>query len=504
MSDYLFIVQLGPVQSFIAQSRRTADLYTSSRILSMLATAGVTYVAKYPSVDLISPSLVSGKLPKSVPHRFTFKIKDVTVAGAQSAGEQVEAYLRHIWWDEYGAKVGDWLLRQVGDGAWVSQFKAQTESWLEVYWYAVEITSDDAYDEAYRQAGKGIAARKATRQYPQLDDTDGYKCTMTGSISALPLNWEALQKRVGEPRLRDNERLGAIAMIKRFATDAGCLLGEGKSASEFPAVDVIAGNDTPDEDATTREYSYLAVLHMDGDSMGKLLSGQKTQAAQTKISQDLSTFSEGVEPIIQKMKDSSELIYAGGDDVLAFLKLDTALTIANEIRHSFEAVVKGTISAGITIMNITTPLDIALESARKAEEMAKDDYGRDAIVIRDIRSGAIREVGAHWKVGNHELTDMITFFQKLFKEDKLSSKIGYEVLTLSMELSAKTENSEAALSAELSRLIKRRSDSGKSLTPEETKTVKDYIHALAKAHSWKDAANWLIMARFLAKGGKRA
>ncbi|MFQ3646977.1 MAG: type III-B CRISPR-associated protein Cas10/Cmr2, partial [Anaerolinea sp.] len=38
---HLYLFQIGPVQAFIAQARRTQDLLVGSRILSDLASAGI-------------------------------------------------------------------------------------------------------------------------------------------------------------------------------------------------------------------------------------------------------------------------------------------------------------------------------------------------------------------------------------------------------------------------------------------------------------------------------
>ena len=56
-----------------------------------------------------------------------------------------------------------------------------------------------------------------------------------------------------------------------------------------------------------------------------------------------------------------------------------------------------------------------------------------------------------------------------------------------------------ARAAELRRLIKRRTSEGKPKIPD---TFAQAIIAYAEARTWSDAANWLILARFLATGGQ--
>lgn len=501
MSQHLFLFQIGPVQSFIAQARRTQDLYIGSRILSMLASAGIEEALRN-GVELRFPALLdNGDLPESVPHRFAFLSKTDEPA---RIGENIEAWLQHYWWENYGVKVGSWLHKLAGDGEWTERFETQVRNWLEIYWSAVPTESHKTYGEAYQAVSAVLAARKSARHFPQVDDTRETKCTMTGAIAALPLNWQALSRRLGERKLRENERLGALAMIKRFAGDAGCDLGRGVDVerSPFRSTTLIAGNADDrenDEDTSDLNYPWLAVLHMDGDQMGKLLGTQKGDNAHGLLSQKLSRFSQAVARLIPH---PGELVYAGGDDVLALLPLSTVLQTANQIRLKFKEIVgdEATISAGIAIMGVKTPLESALESARLAEHMAKHDLGRNAVVVRDMRSNAIRETGAKWDAGIH-ISELVETLQLCFNAGQISTKLGYDVLEISHDMGGSVP--AAARKAELGRLIRRRTEQGKSLPEEHIAWLIDQIVILAERDSWQRVAHWIILARFLAKGGER-
>lgn len=515
MTQHLFIFQIGPVQAFIAQARRTADLYTGSRILSMIARAGVEKAQEAHVTMLFPVEDKDRELPESIPHRFAFTSD---TPSPEVLGNEIEEALRNAWRQNFAAKVHNWLKDTLKtDTKWGAKFDSQTRDWLEIYWVAISMEDNATYGDVYKDAGRLMAARKAARHFPQIDDEAATKCTMTGAAAALDVNWkelrDELQSQHGEKFarsvLRSNEQLGAIAIVKRFATRAECNLGIRRDALGFRSTTRIAGNEEDQEyfeNTLDLEYPYLAILLMDGDKMGKRLGMLKEASGHSEMSAKLSAFGKKVTEIIQ---EPAELVYTGGDDVLAFLPLNTALSTANAIYDAFISIVEAetidgervSISAGIAIMGVNTPLDSALEEAKTAEKRAKKIYGRNALVVRDIRSSSIREVGAKWdSYGN--FCGEIEKLQNWIKEGKISGKLGYEMLEIAHNMFG--PELKDARRAELGRLIKRRTDSGKKLTETEAGALLDFLTTFAEQRSWTDAANWVILARFLAKGGKRA
>lgn len=130
---------------------------------------------------------------------------------------------------------------------------------------------------------------------------------------------------------------------------------------------------------------YYAVLLMDGDNMGALLARNK--GAEANISRALARFSREVPALIRYHK--GEAIYAGGDDVLALLPMDQALTCADQIRRSYLAVFaeslpgqKVSISAAVTYAHRRSPLRVVVrETHRLLDEVAKEQNGRDSFVL---------------------------------------------------------------------------------------------------------------------------
>lgn len=69
--NHIFILSIGPVQSFIAQARKTQDLYAGSQILSQLVEAGINAIPELDrEKELIFPYLNDNITTKSLPNRF--------------------------------------------------------------------------------------------------------------------------------------------------------------------------------------------------------------------------------------------------------------------------------------------------------------------------------------------------------------------------------------------------------------------------------------------------
>lgn len=507
-TQHLFLFHIGPVQTFIAQARRTQDLYVGSRLLSQLALTAVE-AAHREGAEFVFPAPINvseNEFPNTIAHRFAF-LSDHEPAAFAS---EIEAALMNLWRTGYADKVRDWVRIQSRSDHWVDQFNRQVENWLEFYWVAVEYDVSN-HSMSYGNAARALAMRKQLRHFPQIEEP-GLKCTLTGTQSALAIPWDNFRRRVGEPNLRGNEKLGGMALVKRFAQFSGCELGYGvtqQSIERFPSTCEIAGNpsDNCGEDERDLPFPYFCVLAMDGDQMGKRLSALTSLAEHQEFSRTLAAFAQDYVPLIVA-KHQGALVYAGGDDVLALLPLDTVLICADAIREAFHAVTGGTISAGIAIGGVKLPLDTALAEARLAEEHAKEIYGRDAVVVRDVRSNAIRESGSHWKINETILIGgLLNTLQEYFKFNWLSGKLGYDMLEIAALMTA-SDHLPAMRAAELERLIRQRcTDALKSESKDQlVAEILPTMVALGehKGCGWGSLANWVILARFLAKRGNRS
>ncbi len=183
--------------------------------------------------------------------------------------------------------------------------------------------------------------------------------------------------------------------------------------------------------------AYYGVLAMDGDSMGKWLAGQLsprleqlihptlvdyfrslpdtaealhqrrpvTPALHAAISGALAQFSLKEVPRIVK-EHGGMLVYAGGDDLLALLPVETALRCAWQLQEAFRQSwyssghigmgERATMSAGLAVVHYKEDLQFALETARQAERIAKNQ-GRNRLVVTICRrSGEHGSVVCPW------------------------------------------------------------------------------------------------------------
>lgn len=125
---------------------------------------------------------------------------------------------------------------------------------------------------------------------------------------------------------------------------------------------------------------YYAVLKLDGDEMGQWLSGAKTGALASaeeheRFSALLSEFAVStVRPLVEE-RHHGQLIYAGGDDVLALLPATEAIGCAHALLAQFHALrfqdQPLTASAGLAFGHLKEPLQDLVHEAQLAVERAK-------------------------------------------------------------------------------------------------------------------------------------
>lgn len=141
---------------------------------------------------------------------------------------------------------------------------------------------------------------------------------------------------------------------------------------------------------------YYAALMLDGDRLGK----QLRDGDATDISMRLASFSHGVAAIVERHDGAT--LYAGGDDVLALLPMDTALNAALALRDAYVCAFandpKFTASTAIVYAHYHLPLRaVMVEAHRQLDAVAKDANGRDSIALAWFKaSGKAAEWVATW------------------------------------------------------------------------------------------------------------
>jgi CRISPR-associated protein Cmr2 len=216
-----------------------------------------------------------------------------------------------------------------------------------------------------------------------------------------------------------------------------------------------------------RPSPYYSLLLADGDNMGKTIDAQKIPSAHRKLSEALSKFALEARHIIEEKQGVA--VYAGGDDILAYLPLNTVLECASQLEQTFKLRMRDfkaqddngqeispTLSSGIVIAHHLTPLSDVLELARSAEKAAKQVKGKNAIAITlSKRSGADRTIKGKWGELDKRLGLLIDFS----RQDAISAGTAYELQELSRVLSG-TGIPPEGIVAEALRIVKRKRESG--------------------------------------------
>ncbi|HBM15083.1 MAG TPA: hypothetical protein DD381_01835 [Lentisphaeria bacterium] len=303
-----------------------------------------------------------------------------------------------------------------------------------------------------------LAARRNTRDFNSwVTDKGSVKDSLSGKEEIIGTEefWKHLVKE--HPKLfpSSGHRYAAMNLIKRLwcRSDKVDYLKRKLGIEpniRFDSIPDVAG-----------EREYVAVLAMDGDEMGKWVSGEKTPKLLDQLSEKakvylrakdkkevhrlltpsyhlqfseaLANFSTWIAGSIVEEFDG-QLIYSGGDDVLAMLPADQAIACAEKLRTAFRDDFNGNrvtpgsktdVSIGLAIGHIHAPLQMLVREAQKAEKRAKNEYKRSALAISLYkRSGEIIQWGCKWESVAIELINKVTELSS-GDEPRLSGRFPY-------------------------------------------------------------------------------
>jgi CRISPR-associated protein Cmr2 len=260
-----------------------------------------------------------------------------------------------------------------------------------------------------------------------------------------------------------------------------------------------------DEQKITRPTPYYAMIQMDGDKMGIILSDVENQEEHVAISRALSTFSRQSAPDLVEDHYPGCLIYAGGDDVFALAPLardthisnqpTTVLELVDQLQRMYHDIVQKpvfdekrkasvTASISVAIAHHFSALSYVRRKAKEAEDLAKDRYGRNALVVTVMRrSGEQTRVGCHWQydglVDDGQPVKLFSRFYHFFKEDTLSPKCVYNLLEEAPTLIGLEREAQKS---EIKRVLQRQlSENKKKELNGEMKQQAEFLVALAEA-----------------------
>lgn len=252
MAESRLYFTIGPVQTFVSQSRRTRDLWASSFLLSHLADVAMKAVeGKFGEIILPDRTpedhaIESGQIPHGRwPNRFV--LAHVPEAKAKDAADAAQTAFLDEWtsisqriWKEFVEPIA-------AQGKETSAiWQRQVYHFWEITWVYAPPASDEQPD--------ALACRKNWRTTPVTVEP-GDHCTIIGNLQELSgfirsreskrqdEFWKALrtQKKMKGLDLGDHERLCAVAFVKRmFPKVADEILNKQMSAERWLSTPYIA------------------------------------------------------------------------------------------------------------------------------------------------------------------------------------------------------------------------------------------------------------------------
>ncbi len=245
-------ISIGPVQGFVSQSRRTRDLWGSSYLLAFLS-AHAMHGAEKAGARIVQPDLDgdqlyrwvagdrTGEPPRfgTLPNHFVARVDSDARGVAEAAIESLTA----AWTRVHGAVWNRFVAHACPAGKDTEAiWSRQVGAFWEVMWTAAP-TGD---------RGKSFTRRKHWRSHSHPDEP-GDKCTVMHDLQELSGHvraqnrraqdrfWEHVHDGIDSLDLRDNERLCAVALVKRLLPKvAPEALGWEVDASRWPSTVYVA------------------------------------------------------------------------------------------------------------------------------------------------------------------------------------------------------------------------------------------------------------------------
>lgn len=584
MSAHLLLITLGPVQDFIAQARRTRDLWYGSHLLSELGRAAARALVSggakliVPALEADDPELApclrplrdgTDKPPQNIANKLLAEVPDGT--DPERLARTVRTAVADYWRDQIAAPVRARCARLLAaniDALWneqIDDFLEFTASWLPLGDYA----------KTRRELEQAIAGRKLLRDFDPWVQGRGNvpKSSLDGARESvlLPPRQRAsdLARRY---RIANGEQLDAVGLVKRAGGDPDQFVpvinvalaswlsrasqvapaeldalkeacrreGVARVTRDLPCVEPFKFDGSVllpsrwssafeeqglqvDAKAWGRRYveplfrkldepyPYVACLVADGDRIGRTIDALGLADAHRAFSKALAHFASKAREIVERVHRGA-LIYAGGDDVLAFVSLPEALACADALRTAFEdttatvcssldADKRPTLSVGLGIGHVMESMGDLLALGRQAEREAKRDRNALAVLV-DKRSG-----GTHtWRAPWHTNPVCALIEAASLLGDHISSRKVYEIASILRRLpkpdDASGDGWARVLALEVRRVLSRIEGAG--LRPEDVglalDPTLDYATLYGQIDAWVER---LLVARTFARAAIR-
>lgn len=267
--QHLFLFTIGPVQSFIAQARKTQDLYAGSQILSKLIDVAIKEIKQE---QLIFPQYTEGS---SLPNHF-LAVVDIPENELIKLGERVAIKVRQAWTKLVVEPVINLAIKESATQNITLDLKGinqQIHKHLEIYWL-FELIKDNEYKAAYDTIKQNLEALKNVRPFEQFKYNNaigerGRKCSLDGQRNIkfyrksegqkednsvirekylfnddnLIFDYEIEDNELPRRHLQPGEGLSAVSFGKRFyqeKDEKGVEKTDFESTAEIALLDVIS------------------------------------------------------------------------------------------------------------------------------------------------------------------------------------------------------------------------------------------------------------------------
>lgn len=180
--SYLLGITVGPVQTYIEESRKLVDLYNSSRIISKIMENVYLYVKdQSSSVELIYPNYTEMSEENDYSNYIVFQIEN------EISIENIETNIYMKFADSKNDEL-------------IQNFKEN----FHLFW-AMEEVADSGYDEAYKKLTNLISSIKNTYEFEHGYQESGKKCSICGKRNIV--------------NNRNEEELCEVCLFKREYND---------------------------------------------------------------------------------------------------------------------------------------------------------------------------------------------------------------------------------------------------------------------------------------------
>lgn len=476
--NYLLAISVGPVQELIAAARRTRDLWFGSYLLSEISKAVAKCLRDEHGASLIFPCPDSDLQPGSELNVANVILVELTSGDPRQIAADAKQAARKRW-GQFAGQVEREASPLIRPEIWADQ----ADDVIEFYAAWASCTGGYAADRA--RTMRLLAGRKNCRDFLPAKGRAGVaKSSLDGQRESV---LKPPAKRAGESlpglRIRKGEQLDVVGVVKRAAEGARpypsvariaadpWVRGNSHRLSEVKAACVQLGREIirPLNESTYPQFSafpfegmavytsrhhelleetqvtgqelealsealallpspepYLAVLVADGDRMGAALSKLPSADDHRKFSRALAAFACDARKIVDD--HNGVLVYAGGDDVLAFAPTDKCLACARRLHDRFGESLADfgpmTLSVGIAIGHFMENLEDLLEYGRAAEKAAKKP-DRDGLAVHLYkRGGSPIRVRGNWA---ESLDARLAELGEMLSQGAIPSRLPYEL-----------------------------------------------------------------------------